>query len=288
MTYTAETTHTAAVNRARALAAQTVACPHCGDTVAESRLSEHIEIKHKDVLLSDDERSQLERDESDIANGIAGLVPMAKALANVRDRKLYRENYPTFEAYCKGRWGMSRAWGNNHAHAATIIAFLSPFVDSDELPVRESQTRALSSKDMPEGFVADVWKLALDTTPHNDPNEVTAAHLRNVTEVLNEAIVTEGHVDPGTGDSEPVSPVAFKAAVLATTVEKLSRQWEHMTRKRAKLYSGAPLRTAITPFDKGQLVSFTFPLDTDLTELEYAIASGKPITVTLSTEKDAS
>jgi hypothetical protein len=30
-----------------------------------------------------------------------------EALRDIRDRRLYRETHPTFEAYCRERWGMS-------------------------------------------------------------------------------------------------------------------------------------------------------------------------------------
>lgn len=237
--------------------------------------------------LTKDEAARYARRNAEIKAGIASLVTMAEALADVRDARLYREQYSSFEAYCRGEWGKGRQWGNSRAAAQTIIEMLSAIVDSDQLPVRESQTRALASRDIPNGFVADVWTLALNTTPNNDPKEVTAAHLRIVTEVINEAIVTEGHVDPGTGESEPVSPVAFKAAVLANTVERLSRQWEHMTRKRERVLSVTAGNVQIRPFFDGHSIAITLSHDTNLTELEAAIASGKSITVTMTTEKDA-
>jgi hypothetical protein len=36
---------------------------------------------------------------------------LGEALGEIRDKRLYREHYPTWEAFIKGEFGKSRAWG---------------------------------------------------------------------------------------------------------------------------------------------------------------------------------
>jgi hypothetical protein len=54
--------------------------------------------------LSRQERSRLLALEETIARGRRLVQEVLEALFEVRDRRLYREQYPTFEAYCKEKW----------------------------------------------------------------------------------------------------------------------------------------------------------------------------------------
>jgi hypothetical protein len=50
--------------------------------------------------------------ESVIENGLATFEATGRALLEIRDCKLYRDDYRTFEAYCRKRWGFSKSRGN--------------------------------------------------------------------------------------------------------------------------------------------------------------------------------
>ena len=43
-----------------------------------------------------------------IDDGLKGFISVGNALAKIRDEKLYRENYDSFESYIKTRWQMNR------------------------------------------------------------------------------------------------------------------------------------------------------------------------------------
>jgi hypothetical protein len=46
-----------------------------------------------------------------IERGLQSFVEVGKALADIRDGKLYRcQGDATFEDYCQQRWGFSRGW----------------------------------------------------------------------------------------------------------------------------------------------------------------------------------
>lgn len=64
------------------------------------------------------------------------------ALLAIRDKRLYREQYGTFEEYCRGRWGLGRAHAYRLIEGASVIANLSPM--GDILPTSERQARALT------------------------------------------------------------------------------------------------------------------------------------------------
>ncbi len=68
-----------------------------------------------------------------------------KALAELRDRRLYRSTHGTFEEYCKDRFGYNRSRFYQLIDAAAVVDNLHkcpPFVDI--LPTAEGQVRPLT------------------------------------------------------------------------------------------------------------------------------------------------
>lgn len=64
------------------------------------------------------------------------VVTVGKALAEIRDRRLYRDHYSTFENYVRTRWGHSRQWAHLQIKAAEVAAQLSTPVDIPERVLR--------------------------------------------------------------------------------------------------------------------------------------------------------
>jgi len=56
------------------------------------------------------------------------------------DSRLYRQSHPTFEAYCRERWGMSRPRAYEVMGAAEAVCNLSAMADIP-LPANERQAR---------------------------------------------------------------------------------------------------------------------------------------------------
>lgn len=81
-------------------------------------------------------------------------MEVGTALAAIRDERLYRDGFETFEAYCKGRWGMSRPRAYQLIEAAEVDANLSTNVDT--LPATESQARPLTK--LPPEEQAEAWE----------------------------------------------------------------------------------------------------------------------------------
>lgn len=59
--------------------------------------------------LSEGEISKLAECEGIIRRGIKTFVEVGDALLTIRDQRLYREQFKTFEAYCREQWGFSRS-----------------------------------------------------------------------------------------------------------------------------------------------------------------------------------
>ena len=63
-------------------------------------------------ILNIDERNELERCEVVIKQGLDTFVEVGQALLTIRDKRLYRASFRTFEEYCGERWGMSKPYSH--------------------------------------------------------------------------------------------------------------------------------------------------------------------------------
>jgi DNA modification methylase len=97
-----------------------------------------------ELSLSANEQADLERCEAVIERGLATFVEVGSALVEVRDRRLYRKEYASFEAYCRDRWGMVRRHADRMIEAAAVAENLRPIGLTLGC---ESQARALAPLD---------------------------------------------------------------------------------------------------------------------------------------------
>lgn len=63
-------------------------------------------------VMTRTERGRLAELEGVISRGARAFVEVGEALIAIRDERLYRERYDTFEAYCRAKWGISSRYGN--------------------------------------------------------------------------------------------------------------------------------------------------------------------------------
>ncbi len=59
--------------------------------------------------LSDAERAELQDNEAVIRHGSLTFFEVGLALANIRDKQLFREDFDSFEAYYQSKWEMQHA-----------------------------------------------------------------------------------------------------------------------------------------------------------------------------------
>ena len=127
---------------------------------------ENQEVQTPEVLtpeLSRVESMSLRECEETIRSNITAFVAVGRALRRIRDERLYREHYPTFEEYLKDRWDISRARGYELITGAVVVANLSAIADK-RLPMNEAQVRPL--KVLKPDQQRQVWQQVVTTAPN--------------------------------------------------------------------------------------------------------------------------
>ena len=110
--------------------------------------------------LTSNERRDLEQAERKIAAGLRSFLEVGSALKEIRDRRLFRQHFKSFEEYCAKRWDFSRQRGYELLGASDVVADLSAVADIRVLPTNEAQARPLTLlRDAAHRRRA--WKLAL-------------------------------------------------------------------------------------------------------------------------------
>lgn len=75
--------------------------------------------------------------------GMHTFLTVGNALAEVRNGRLYREHFDTFEFYCSCRWALSRSRAYEMMAAAEVVSAMAD--TGGPVPVNERQARALAA-----------------------------------------------------------------------------------------------------------------------------------------------
>lgn len=133
-------------------------------------------------VLSIDERNELERCEVVIKQGLETFIEVGQALLTIREKRLYRLEFGTFEDYCRDRWLFSRRRVNQMIQATEVISNLGTIVPI--LPQTESQARPLTQL-QPEAQ-REAWKEVVQQAEQtNQP--ITAAKVQDVVNTFKQA-----------------------------------------------------------------------------------------------------
>lgn len=73
-----------------------------------------------ETVLTAPERSDLRRLEKVIEVGVETFVSVGEALKQIRDQKLYREKWKTFESYCSDRFDFKRSYAHRLIEAVEV------------------------------------------------------------------------------------------------------------------------------------------------------------------------
>jgi hypothetical protein len=107
--------------------------------------------------LTTTETTRLGELEETIERGLQTFLEVGLALTEIRESKLYRVDFDTFEAYCKGRWGFTRRRANQLVEAARVGTMvpvenerqareLAPLREVDEIRAVWRQAEHLADK----------------------------------------------------------------------------------------------------------------------------------------------
>lgn len=122
-----------------------------------------------------DESKRLIALERQIAGGLRTFVQVGEALCEIRDSRLYRVEFGTFEEYCKSKWGFTKTQAFRLIGGAEVAKNLSPIGDKTKVvPVKESQARPLTS--LPPEQQSEAWEKAVDDAGGEQP---TAKQVEN-------------------------------------------------------------------------------------------------------------
>ena len=84
-------------------------------------------------LLTLDEARRLDELEQVVETGLTVFVKVGNALLEIRDSRLYRQQFPTFEAYCRERWGIERRQAYRLIDAAEVVSNVSQGTQSHQV-----------------------------------------------------------------------------------------------------------------------------------------------------------
>lgn len=150
------------------------------------------------TALTATETERLSALEMTIEQGLQTFVEVGNALMEIRDGRLYRAAFGTFEEYCRERWQRERRWAYQLIEAAQVVENVRH--GAHQIPTNERQVRplvALSSEQQLE-----VWPLIVETAPNG---KVTASHVRLTVDNYLNPDPYEAHLDAALADkSKPV------------------------------------------------------------------------------------
>ena len=124
-------------------------------------------------FLTEAELLELGSLEATVERGLRAFWEIGQALRQIRDKRLYRQDYPTFEEYCITRWEMSRRSAYQLINAAIVVENVRNCAQI--LPLNEAQARPLTTLEPPQQ--QEAWTKAVSTAPSG---KVTASHVAQV------------------------------------------------------------------------------------------------------------
>ena len=144
-------------------------------------------------VLSDAEQAQLMGCEAVVEMGWRTFVEVGLALAQIRDSRLYRVEFETFDAYCRAKWQYTRIYVHQLISAAQLFTHLSAICKHPK-PDHESQVRPLIGLSLPQAQAA--WESAAEKAGNR---RITARMVQNAVKELQ----FTGETKPETAEPAP-------------------------------------------------------------------------------------
>lgn len=127
-----------------------------------------------------------------IQKGKDTFVEVGNALAEIRDSRMYRGPFKTFEDYCQKRWGFTRNYVNRIIAAAEVTSNLVPMGTT---PESERQARPLAK--LPAEKQPEAWSKAQEKAKE-EGKPVAARHVEAAVAEVVEDDEPETLIEDGT------------------------------------------------------------------------------------------
>lgn len=131
----------------------------------------------QETAVTDAERGRLAECEAVIERGLKTFVDVGNALLEIRDSRLYRAEFGTFEDYCRQRWNLSKPYATQMIQAAEVVGNLVAI--ATVLPANEAQARPLTS--LPPEQQREAWQYVVESAP---PTGITAAQVLEAAKLI--------------------------------------------------------------------------------------------------------
>jgi hypothetical protein len=168
-------------------------------------------------ILNIEESHELERCEVVIKQGLNTFIEVGQALMTIKEKRLYRISFKTFEDYCIERWAISKPRAYQLIEAANVMIGLSTIVDV--LPKSESQVRPLTSLE-PE-IQKEVWKEVVKQSEETR-QPITAARVQSV-------------VNDWKPVNQEIKEVKSEPMFAISTPEELLKKAKEVAKERAEV-----------------------------------------------------
>lgn len=132
-----------------------------------------------DAPLTLEELGLLDDCERDITEGLADFLRVGRALMTIADGQLYRNDYQTFEEYCRKRWDLARRTAYQKIQAAKTYENVRNYAHFP--PQNEHQVMQLAP--LPTKLQQQAWKQVVDNY-QGEPHAITARQVRAVVREL--------------------------------------------------------------------------------------------------------
>ena len=175
--------------------------------------------------------------EHTVERGLQTFVEVGQALAEIRERKLYRASHDTFERYCRERWGFTRQRARQFIDAAavTIIVVKAGL----PAPTNEAQARELVPLRRRPGELETAWRDTLIVAKAAGRSPWAELVRQNVIEVKHRdrpSSPTQARAVAYGAPAEPMPADTERAVVGAVErFEQAAAAWEQLSASRGRL-----------------------------------------------------
>ncbi len=166
------------------------------------------------------EQKRLQELEDVIEDGLQSFVGTGMALAEIRDSRLYREEFKTWDEYLRKRWALRKSYANSLISAQAVVSELQMTATAAKLPENEWQARPLIKLRTKESR-ASAWDTAVKAAGNGNPSAAVV-----------QAAVEELQEPKSSGNGGPMDPtleVAWILEFISAWTKKVG-EFEHATR----------------------------------------------------------